>query len=99
MNRHMRAVTLQHVTGETQDAYGAFTSTTVQLPIEMAINTIQGSKQEHSNVLTVDSTHIGITKYANISVNDEILVDGNTYTITYIIAGGRYTQVFLKLVV
>lgn len=97
MNRHMKAVTLTHTTGKEQNAYGKFEPTTTTSTIDMAISTTVGGKQEHSNILTIDSTHIGLTKDTSITTEDTITDGSDTYNVDYVISG-RYTQCFLKLV-
>jgi hypothetical protein len=97
MIRQMKSVTLNHVSGQTQDAYGNLTDSITTKSIPMAISTISGSKQTHYSILTEDSTHIGLTTYTDITSADTITDNSATYTIDYIIPA-RYTQLFLRLV-
>lgn len=44
----------------------------------------------------VDVTDIGLTKDKNISVNNQVSYDGNTYNVLYIIPSSRYYQILMK---
>jgi hypothetical protein len=102
MIRHMRSVTLQHATGQTQNNVGKMIPNTSSVSIDMAITLLSGNKIIANDLITRQSTHMGITPYdtSTISVTDTIEDGNDKYTIDFIppITGGRLNQLYLKLV-
>jgi hypothetical protein len=98
MNQRMKKVKLLTQT-QRQDAYGKFSaSATAETEIEMAISTLTGSKQNSNNTLIVNSTHLGLSIFRNISTSNQIKDGSDIYTIDYVNATRRYTMVYLNLV-
>lgn len=101
MMRKMKAVVLKSTTAESQNAVGKFVPSTTDITIDMAISILSGNKQVTNNILTTQSTHIGLTNYKSISKNDTIIFGNDKYTVDYIPPNqddARLFQVFLKLV-
>jgi hypothetical protein len=97
----MRSVVLKHSTGQVQNTYGKLEDSTEDIPIEMAISLLSGNKFSTNNMITTESTHIGLTTYDTSTISStDIIQDGNDeYTIDYIPpTTGRINQVFLRLV-
>lgn len=65
--------------------------------IEIAITVLNGSKELLNDVITANSTHLGLTKNNSIQIGDRI-VSGITYDVNYITTGTRYNQLYLSAV-
>lgn len=51
-----------------------------------------------SDIRFTDTTDIALTQFKNITCQNQIVCNGNTYNVLYAIPSNRYNQVFLKKV-
>ena len=51
-----------------------------------------------SDIRFTDTTDIALTQFKNITCQNQIVCNGNTYNVLYVIPSNRYNQVFLKKV-
>lgn len=68
---------------------------TEEEPIEVMISVATGSAEVMNSVLSIKSTHIGLTKDKRPKEGDKIQVDNTTYVIDYVIPTHRMTQLML----
>ena len=96
INRELRRVTVNTFSSG-KDAYGQIRQNgSVPREIEMVIKLYR-----QSNIADIrynEVTDIGLTKDASITDKDQIVVDGNTYNVLYVIPSGKLYQVLMKKV-
>ncbi len=66
-----------------------------QEPIILAISVATGATGTVNEVLSVSSTHTGLTKDKRPKPQDMIEVGNETYKVDYVITSSRYTQLML----
>lgn len=64
---------------------------------EIAISILSGSTLSSNNVISVNSSHIGITNNKVMKENYKIRRGNQTYTINYVNNDGRYTILYLSM--
>ncbi|MDD3401402.1 MAG: hypothetical protein PHT58_07235 [Eubacteriales bacterium] len=98
MIQHMKLAE-QHRAVPTRDAYGDTRMEHQPLrTILVAISTRSGSPQTMSSVISVNSTHTGITDEADIQRGDILVQAGRRYKVDYIPATAPRTVLDLSLV-
>lgn len=64
-------------------------------PIGVMVSVATGSAEVMNSVLSIKSTHIGLTKDKRPNAGDKIQVGNTTYVIDYVIPTHRVTQLML----
>ena len=95
-NRELQSVSVVSFTTGT-NAYGekrklGSTTRTVDMVVKIY------SQTNVSDVRYCDITNIGLTYDASITDENQIIVDGTTYDVLYVIPSGRLHQVLMKKV-
>lgn len=95
-NRELKPVSVVSFTTGT-DAYGqkrkqGSTSRTVEMFVKVY------SQSNVSDVRYCDVTNIGLTYDASITDENQIVIDGATYNVLYVIPSGRMYQILMKKV-
>ncbi len=95
-NRELKPVSVVSFTTGT-DAYGqkrkqGSTTRTVEMYVKVY------SQSNVSDVRYCDVTNIGLTKDASITDENQIVIDGATYNVLYVIPSGRMYQILMKKV-
>lgn len=95
-NRELKPVSVVSFTTGT-DAYGqkrkqGSTSRTVEMFVKVY------SQSNVSDVRYCDVTNIGLTYDASITDKNQIVIDGATYNVLYVIPSGRMYQILMKKV-
>lgn len=95
-NRELQPVSVVSFATET-DAYGekrklGSTTRTVDMVVKIY------SQTNVSDVRYCDITNIGLTYDASITDENQIIVNGTTYDVLYVIPSGRLHQVLMKKV-
>lgn len=66
-----------------------------QEPIILAVSVATGATGTVNEVLSVSSTHTGLTKDKRPKPQDVIVVGNQAYRVDYVITSSRYTQLML----
>lgn len=95
-NRELKPVSVVSFTTGT-DAYGqkrkqGSTSRTVEMFVKVY------SQSNVSDVRYCDVTNIGLTYDTSITDENQIVIDGATYNVLYVIPSGRMYQILMKKV-
>lgn len=95
-NRELKPVSVVSFTTGT-DAYGqkrkqGSTSRTVEMYVKVY------SQSNVSDVRYCDVTNIGLTYDTSITDENQIVIDGATYNVLYVIPSGRMYQILMKKV-
>lgn len=95
-NRELKSVSVISFTTGT-DAYGqkrtlGSTSRTVEMYVKVY------SQSNVSDIRYNEVTNIGLTKDASITDENQIVIDGVTYNVLYVIPSGRLHQILMKKV-
>ena len=95
-NRELKSVSVISFTTGT-DAYGqkrtlGSTNRTVDMVVKIY------SQTNVSDVRYCDITNIGLTYDASITDENQIVIDGVTYNVLYVIPSGRLHQILMKKV-
>ena len=94
INREMRRVSVVSFTPGT-DAYGQKRKKgTSSRDVDMVVKIYSQSNVD--DVRHTDVTTIGLTYDNSITDENQIVVDGITYNVLYVIPSGRLTQVLMK---
>ena len=64
---------------------------------EIAISILSGNTLSNNNIISVNSSHIGITDNKVIKESYKIKRGNQTYTINYVNNDGRFTLLYLSL--
>lgn len=96
LNRELKPVSVVSFTTGT-DAYGqkrkqGSTSRTVEMFVKVY------SQSNVSDVRYCDVTNIGLTYDTSITDENQIVIDGATYNVLYVIPSGRMYQILMKKV-
>lgn len=95
-NRELKSVSVISFTTGT-DAYGqkrtlGSTTRTVEMFVKVY------SQSNVSDIRYNEVTNIGLTKDASITDKNQIVIDGATYNVLYVIPSGRLHQILMKKV-
>lgn len=96
VNRELKPVSVVSFATGT-DAYGqkrkqGSTTKTVEMVVKIY------AQSNVSDVRYCDVTNIGLTKDASITDENQIVIDGATYNVLYVIPSGRMYQILMKKV-
>ncbi|MDO4549113.1 MAG: hypothetical protein Q4D04_13540 [Clostridia bacterium] len=65
-------------------------------PVDIAISASAGGIESANNVLSINSTHTGVTRDERPQPGDRITAEGRAYKVDYAMDGRIYRQLFLS---